>query len=59
MKYPNGKKYVKSNEVKAEKSHRSLLSAALNSELEQWGHFSPVLSHTRASNRSNQARKFY
>ena len=28
MKYPNGKKYVKSNEVKAEKSHRSLLSAA-------------------------------
>ena len=28
MKYPNGKKYVKSNEVKAEKGHRSLLSAA-------------------------------
>ena len=28
MKYPNGKKYVKSNEVKAEKEHRSLLSAA-------------------------------
>ena len=28
MKYPNGKKYVKSNEVKAEREHRSLLSAA-------------------------------
>ena len=28
MKYPNGKKYVKSYEVKAEKGHRSLLSAA-------------------------------
>ena len=28
MKYPNGKKYVKSNEAKAEKGHRSLLSAA-------------------------------
>ena len=28
MKYPNGKKYIKSNEVKAEKGHRSLLSAA-------------------------------
>ena len=28
MKYPNGKKYVKSSEVKAEKEHRSLLSAA-------------------------------
>ena len=28
MKYPNGKKYFKSNEVKAEKEHRSLLSAA-------------------------------
>ena len=28
MKYPNGKKYVKSNEMKAEKGHRSLLSAA-------------------------------
>ena len=28
MKYPNGKKYVKSNEVNAEKEHRSLLSAA-------------------------------
>ena len=28
MKYPNGKKYVKSNESKAEKGHRSLLSAA-------------------------------
>ena len=28
MKYPNGKSYVKSNEVKAEKEHRSLLSAA-------------------------------
>ena len=28
MKYTNGKKYVKSNEVKAEKGHRSLLSAA-------------------------------
>ena len=28
MKYPNGKKYVKSNEAKAEKEHRSLLSAA-------------------------------
>ena len=28
MKYPNGKKYVKSNEVQAEKGHRSLLSAA-------------------------------
>ena len=28
MKYPNGKKYVKSNEEKAEKGHRSLLSAA-------------------------------
>ena len=28
MKYPNGKNYVKSNEVKAEKEHRSLLSAA-------------------------------
>ena len=28
MKYPNGKKYVKSNEVKAENGHRSLLSAA-------------------------------
>ena len=28
MKYPNGKKYIKSNEVKAEKEHRSLLSAA-------------------------------
>ena len=28
MKYPNGKNYVKSNEAKAEKEHRSLLSAA-------------------------------
>ena len=28
MKYPNGKNYVKSNEVNAEKEHRSLLSAA-------------------------------
>ena len=28
MKYPNGKKYIKSNEEKAEKGHRSLLSAA-------------------------------
>ena len=28
MKYPNGKKYFKSNEVKAEKEHRALLSAA-------------------------------
>ena len=28
MKYPNGKKYVKSNEAQAEKEHRSLLSAA-------------------------------
>ncbi len=28
MKYPNGKNYVKSSEVKAEKEHRSLLSAA-------------------------------
>ena len=28
MRYPNGKKYVNSQEVKAEKEHRSLLSAA-------------------------------
>ena len=28
MKYPNGKKYVKSNEAQTEKGHRSLLSAA-------------------------------
>ena len=28
MKYPNGKKYVKSSEVKTVKEHRSLLSAA-------------------------------